>query len=137
MPEPINPQDHSLPDGMDQALMGHYGFALREAIHQTFERDARYAERVEAAAVKHAEWEAFVGHGDAGSFLGGKGKLREPMPRRRLQDIFTGRRSPGVFWEPGTPHRVSDPDTEIDRQARLIVDSEYRRRHAQSDAEAR
>lgn len=86
MPEPINPQDHSIGVGEERyELDERFSYeewrmaALAEAIHQTFERDAEAVER----------------------------------------PAFAGGRDP-------------DPNTEIDRQARLIVDSEYRRRAAEN-----
>ena len=140
---PIRPEDQiigGVPVGigadLEESSLALKNLALIEAVRQTFERDAEWLAAVDGANARHAEWEAFEGYGDAGNFLGGNGKLRAPMPRRRpVVDAIVGPRRPSVFWEPGSPPCPADPDTEIDRLARLIVDGEYRRRATQKEGE--
>ena len=114
MPEPINPQDHSIKGGsLLNVAMGYNGgfvsphdHALAEAIHQTFERDAAADARFEKA---QAEWADGEPVGTTGFYRRVDG---DPMTKPERHNFKS----------------VPDPATEIDRQARLIVDGEYRAR---------
>lgn len=92
--------------------------ALIEAIHQCFERDE---EAIEQFRKKLAQWE----------------KMDEP---REDENYAKGVRidpENGEAWrkpEIENFHALPDPDTEIDRTARLIVQGEYRRRAAEVTA---
>jgi hypothetical protein len=121
MPEPINPQDHTISgyEPEDYMALGvrrraderssFSTLATIEAIHQTFERDAEWWEGVENYRAKRAVWDAIEGgvHGDGYSTWKNTPDGREHTP---------------------THPASREPDTEIDRLARLIVDGEYRRR---------
>lgn len=129
MPDPIRPEDHTIGgrvparfvavngDGLyDSRTAGPQRAAMAEAIHQTFERDARifngWQKRV-------AEWES-----------------ADPTTERTASGYqvrkLDGRDIRRPFSDP--PRQADDPDTEIDRLARLIVDGEYRRRKEVQDA---
>ena len=122
MIEPINPENHDVqglakvvfvvnPSGGRTMSVPHYqGFAsiaLVEAIHQTFERDVEFAGRCEERKIQSARFYAC-----------------SPDPGHDYRYDAAGERIPYV----GPPRRESDPGTEVDRFARLIVDGEYRRR---------
>lgn len=131
MPEPIRPEDSNIPiaswgdmplevisSGDGQGRDDWYGpmahkLALSEAIHQTFEQDARDQERFDkrVAAYKAARVPKKSEGYNAGVRVEEDG---DAMLEPRRSDFI-------VF---------DDPDTEIDRLARLIVDGEYRRRAA-------
>ncbi|WP_281783744.1 hypothetical protein [Sinimarinibacterium flocculans] len=77
--------------------------ALREAVKQTFERDAINLDFV-------------------------NGVLADAT---RAQDRWAEEGAAGPMPVADTSKTIPDPDTEIDRLARLIVQSEYRRRKEQ------
>lgn len=114
MPDPIRPEDHNIdgvgikafvfPGGGEARRPEHYAFI--EAIHQTFERDAADSGRFEDAMKRYEALRAEgAEHDEDGD------PLKKPERRYYLD--------------------TRDPDTEIDRQARLIVDGEYRRRQTE------
>lgn len=95
--EPIRPEDHSIiGNSVENAVRVNQSWtswhaALEEAIHQTFERDARSTET--------------TGFDDSDEVL-------YYQVKKKIKP---------------------DPDTEIDRLARLIVQGEYRRRSQAND----
>ena len=115
MSEPINPQDHSLGDPTDpnsgvpmlpwtDSYQDWRVAALAEAIHQTFERDAWLMSAIADHDKAREEWQTLT------------------LVEKEAHNF------------PNFPEAIPDPDTEIDREARLIVDAEYRRRkEAQSN----
>lgn len=122
MPEPVNPSDHSIGVGNDSyELDERFSYvewrmgALAEAIHQTFERDAEWVQAKEAHAEVVAVYETCPAEEQNGQY--GWSKAHDSF-----EEGFMDR--PGAF----NTARPTDPATEIDRQARLIVDAEYRRR---------
>lgn len=119
---PLRPEDHSL-NGNEYHLANElkwdsggridpHGMALIEAVHQCFERDEQAVEQFKK---KLAEWE----------------QMDEP---REDQNYVKGVRidpENGEGWHKPVIenfHALPDPETEIDRTARLIVQGEYRRR---------
>lgn len=105
--EPIRPEDHSI-DGNEHGLQNQamwdsggrvslHDRALIEAIHQTFERDALNVAHIDAQLERQER------------------ELREWAEAGAVGEMPNG-----------DLHTIADPDTEIDRHARLIVDGEYR-----------
>lgn len=137
MIEPNNPQDHGFGIAgtnagvwtMDGDSQTNYEAALAEAIHQTFERDEKLAQaRIdlrESFETDLAVWSVAKPHP---SYTKGSGyrKVRDTGDH-----IIDAMAEPVWGKHPYDPMGIkpaADPQTEIDRQARLIVDSEYRRR---------
>lgn len=123
MPEPINPEDHSIcGEATVNAVRVNQSWtswhlALTEAIHQTFERDAQPENEFR---VNTERWEACDPATEETSWTDSRRQTRR-HPDGQL------------VYNPILHGRQDDPHTEIDRLARLIVDGEYRRR-SQADA---
>lgn len=128
MLDPIDPQDHSidgspLPVAMSEPFRSGeaaHGAALYEAIHQTFERDAKWLTDSEKWRKQVTAYNCNPNR-ERGRIIGYK-----PVGEFRLFRV-----RPTVEYPWNQPCRTPTPNTPIDRQARLIVDGEYRRRQAE------
>lgn len=130
--EPIRPEDHSVLDHdnsghsavdavhsmqMDVQLNIIHHMALREAIHQTFERDA--VPRICGSC------------GDLSRVAVGPEDGSGPGSACCMNPMLCDGRDCDLPPDECDHHNHIDPDTEIDRLARLIVQGEYRRRQSQ------
>jgi hypothetical protein len=107
MPEPINPQDHNVDayspttDNVYDIRETDFDWARKEALIEAIHQTFE-RDANDAARYQNCASECKL--------------LKEPVP-------------PYAMW--AVDRATADPDTEIDRLARLIVDGEYRRRKDQ------